>query len=69
MKLLSSLKKIPNDKLLIVGFGCLGLGLFCGLGWLFYAKNPMDGFGAIAAALLVITGSGLILLGSVSGRV
>lgn len=57
-----------STKLLIVGFGCLGLGLLFGIGWFFFAKNPMDGLGFIAASLLSIAGSGLILLGAVSSR-
>ncbi len=58
-----------NKKLLMIGFGCLTLGLLCGIGWLFFAKNPMDGPGAIAASILMITGVSSILLGVVSGTV
>jgi len=57
-----------GHKHLIIGFVSLVSGLVFGLGWLFYAKNPMDGLGAIATSTLVITGCGLILLGAVGGR-
>lgn len=71
VKRLLMLKQLIESK--IPAVGCMGcnfvlLGFLFAIVWGFYAKNPMDGFGAVAAAASLTTGVALILLCLISWR-